>query len=206
MVEMAIFGAIALAALGFLIRTGMQMNFDQEIRMAAFRRAMAAARADNRSDQDSMGTVVHYVSDRRMPDPSDGLMSMPRVRTESSAYVEWGGKMTFANKPAANLDGTSVGGLGVHTQPRVIIRTNDREFRELYLEDFPNPLEQGTRVVRLGVSREGLTNNTVNSTATGSNTGSRVNPITQTHSETRLNTLAGDVAASDIGTNATVTW
>src|SRR3989338_5082023 len=79
LVELAVFGSILLAALGFLLRVGMKMNYDQEIRMATFRRALAAAHADNGTDQDAMAVLYYYMSDRQMPDPGDGMMSLPRA-------------------------------------------------------------------------------------------------------------------------------
>src|SRR3989338_1385595 len=104
LLELAIFGMVALASLGFLIRVGMQMNYDQEIRMAAFRRALAAAAAYNGTTQDAIAATYHYASDRQMPNPSDGLISLPRSRTEASAFVEWGDRLTFARQDYAGGD------------------------------------------------------------------------------------------------------
>jgi hypothetical protein len=113
--ELAVFGGLALGALTVLIGAGMMANYKQEIRMATFRRALAAAAADNGTDQDAMGVAFHYMSDRQMPDPQDGFMSLPRVRTEASAFVEWGDRLSFA---AASR---------YRTQPRIIVRLNNVE-------------------------------------------------------------------------------
>lgn len=94
--ELAIFGMVALAALGFLLRVGMTMNYAQEVRMGAFRRCLAAAYEDDHTFNDAVGTTVHYVLNRRMPNPTDGFMTMPRTRTEASCFAEVGDRLTFA--------------------------------------------------------------------------------------------------------------
>ena len=115
LLELAIFGMVAIAALGFLIRVGMQMNYDQEIRMAAFRRALAAAAADNGTNQDALAVTYYYASDRQMPNPTDGLMTLPRTRTEASAFVEWGQRLTFAHQDYERGDET----IGQATQQKI---------------------------------------------------------------------------------------
>jgi hypothetical protein len=135
MVEMAVFGAIALAALGFLIRVGLRMNYEQEIRMAAFRRALHAAHSDDARHgtpgQDAVGVLYHYIAHRQLPDVEDGFAAMPRVRTEADAFVIWGDNLTFAHSDddPATLEGRN-------TQERIVVRSDDSVI-DLRAEDFP---------------------------------------------------------------------
>ncbi len=130
-------GVVCLAALGFLIRIGMKANYDQEIRMAAFRRALKAAEVDNGTDQDSLGTLYHYIAARQMPDPNDGFLTLPRGRTEASAFVEWGDRLTMAYGDGDPAIDTSKGRL---TQERILVNNNGNE-QEFRSEDFQ---ESGT--------------------------------------------------------------
>ncbi len=47
LVELAIFGSVMLGALAFLVRVGMTWNFQQEVRIASFRRALATSHNDD---------------------------------------------------------------------------------------------------------------------------------------------------------------
>ena len=207
LIELAVFGGIAIAALGFLIRVGMMMNYNQEVRMAAYRRALAAAGADNGTDQDAMGATYHLIVNRQMPDPSDGFMSMQRMRTEASAFVMWGDRLASAFK----LDGNET--LGYKTQPMVIIRSDNiiatdtnpnTELQPLRQEDF-NPVGNST-------SDQGVVTDstTVNTTTSGSlaqtPTGSSMSSGMSTTSTSTLNTKAGgSISSTDAGTS-TVNW
>ena len=201
LLELAIFGMVALVALGFLVRLGMQMNFDQETRMGAFRRALAAARADDGTPQDAMAVGYYYVSDRQMPNPSDGFQSLPRNRSEASAFVEVGNRLTFAfedhNNPNA-LDGRK-------TQPRFVVRVNgaEKSFRQ---NDFADPSAGALPGL---VSLSGITTKsqvTNSSCATlgqnqsgsslNSGTSTCLNPGTSTSSTTWVNTKSGEVPVS----------
>jgi len=130
LLELAIFGMIAMAALGLLVRIGLQANFDQEVRMGAFRRALAAAAADDArspmgTTQDAMSVSYYYMLDRQMPNPSEGFVGLSRNRTHASAFVERGPWLTFAyeepDSPTADRDA------GRRTHPRVIVRLNETE-------------------------------------------------------------------------------
>lgn len=190
LLELAIFGMVAIAALGFLIRVGMQMNYDQEIRMAAFRRALAAAAADNGTVQDAIAVTYHYASDRQMPNPGEGLMTLPRSRTEASAFVEWGDRLTFAHQDYEGGDKEA----GRATHQKVIVRSNGAEqtFRQ---SDFPE------RVYDLwgGTSYKGLI---TKSETTNSSSGG----FTQTDAGTSLSTATGTTSTTwvNTGDDATV--
>lgn len=135
LLELAVFGGLTLAALGLLIRIGMQANFDQEIRMGAFRRALAAAAADDHrgpqgDTQDAMSVSYYYMLDRQTPNPSDGFLSLNRARSHASAFVERGRWLTFGYEAPGDPEA------GQRTHPRVLVRLNDQEqrFRD---NDFP---------------------------------------------------------------------
>lgn len=206
LVELAVFGAIALAALGFLIRVGMRMNYDQEIRMAAFRRSLAAARADNGTWQDALGTLFHQIADRQMPNPSDGFLTLPRTRTEASGFAEWGDRLTFAY----DID---EGDRGRLTQPLYVVRSNNTEQR-FRADDFPRDIN--FRIGRIGVyidafesiTREASTKNRSNATITQNNTSSGVASNTRTTSSTTVNTRPGvdGRVPSSVSSGTSVSW
>ena len=194
LLEMAIFGMAALAALGFLVRVGMKMNYDQEIRMAAFRRALAAAGADNGTTQDAMAVAYHYTLTRQMPNPSDGFMSLPRSRTEASAFVVWGDRLTFAYE-TDDLNSDA----GRETQPLVVVRLNDtvEEHRQ---NDFELPAGGPGQALQ-GVLTESETWNTAEGTITQTESTSTLdNNNTNTVTLTKINTRAGDDYISSIQT------
>src|SRR3989338_10090923 len=91
--------------------------------MAAFRRALAAAAADNGTTQDALAVTYHYASDRQMPNPTDGLMTLPRTRTEASAFVEWGQRLTFAHEDTSGANEDT----GRATSQKIIVRSNGAE-------------------------------------------------------------------------------
>ena len=193
LLELAIFGMVAIAALGFLIRVGMQMNYDQEIRMAAFRRALAAAAADNGTTQDAIAVTYHYASDRQMPNPTDGLLSLPRSRSEASAFVEWGDRLTFAHQDHEGDDENA----GQATQQKIIIRSNGNEtvFRQ---KDLPTPGCDPSDVGCLFITgtdmrliKKSETRNGSSGGAGQTNTGSWASTPTTTTSTTWVNTKGG---------------
>lgn len=197
--EFGIMAGIVLAALAFLVRVGMKMNYDQEIRMASFRRAMAAAQADNGTDRDAMGTTVHYISHRRMPNPSDGFRLMPRNRTEASAFVEWGDRLSFAFEHRGNP-------LGYQTQPKIVVRSDGTE-QEYRLSDWARPAE-GTGITAVsgvvgGSAGGGVTasySNTGGGTITQTQAGSSLSSSTSTSGTTSLNAIDGpDSISSSVG-------
>lgn len=79
-----------------------------------------------------MAVTHHAIADRQMPNPTDGFMSLPRSRTEASAFVEWGNRLTFAYEDPSSPNAPG----GRQTQPRTVIRLNGAE--ESYRQnDFP---------------------------------------------------------------------
>ncbi|MBI3009582.1 MAG: hypothetical protein HYY57_01170 [Candidatus Omnitrophica bacterium] len=111
LLETAIFGMVALAAIGFMLRVGLMGNYAQEVRMGSFRRCLSAAFQDDNTFDDAVGTIGHYVLNRRLPNPTDRFMLMPRARTEASCFATVGTRLTFANMDGAGF------GIG---QPQVI--------------------------------------------------------------------------------------
>ncbi len=200
LLELAVFGSIAIAALGFLIRVGMTMNYNQEVRMAAFRRALAAAAADNGTDQDAMGTTYHMAVNRQMPDPNDGYMSMQRMRTEASAFVMWGDRLTFAFK-RPDSDTT---GLGYKTQPDVIVRSDNVELAPFRQQDFPDDI--GGVVAYHGVVTDSTTVNTSSGTIAQTGSATSLGTTTTATATTTLNTKNSDSIASSDSSTSAVSW
>ena len=186
--ELGIMAGIVLVALAFLVRVGMKMNYDQEIRMAAFRRAMAAAQADNTTDRDAMGTTFHYISHRQMPNPSDGFRLMPRNRTEASAFVEWGDRLSFAFEHRGNP-------LGYQTQPKIVVRSDNTE-QQYRLSDWARPPE-GTDITAVA----GVVGNAAGGNVTASLTNTSTGRIQQTQAGSSLAVSSTSTSAST-GLNA----
>lgn len=194
LLELATLGIVAIAALGFLIRVGMQANFDQEVRMGAFRRALAAADAANHRNatpSDALAVGYYYVLDRQMPDPADGFMGMSRNRSQASAFVEWGDHLTFAYEPSnIRKDGDTYqfAPQGRKTQPLFIVRQNEkvRQFRQI---DFSNKeIRDGEGVGDSRGFAQGYTmKNTVNGTVTQGPGAGGANTTTTTTTKTTLN-------------------
>ncbi len=204
LVELAVFGTIALAALGFLIRIGMQMNYDQEIRMAAFRKGLAAAAADNGTDEDSLGTLYHYIANRQMPNPTDGFMTMPRSRTEASGFVEWGDRLTYAYD-------INSGDAGRKTQTKYVVRSDDTErtFRGSdFAQDIPTIPGVVVNPAFTSITRDSTTTNTSGGSITQGGASTSLTSGTHTTSTTVINTKApgGDTVASNLASGSNVTW
>ncbi len=186
MVELAIFGAVGIAALAFLINVGMRLNYDQEIRMAAFRQALAAAHADNGTDQDAPGTVFHYILQRQAPNPGDGMMLLPRMRTEASAFVEWGDRFTFAFERSdfAHED------IGYKTQPLIVVRSDGQQV-SYHQDDQLHDIVMGplTFEAAQGIVNKSITTADVSGTITQTGAGSQLTSGGQTCTTTTLNTF-----------------
>lgn len=214
LLELAVFGAITLAAIGFLIRVGLRMNYDQEVRMAAFRRAMAAAGSDNGTAQDAMGTLFHYATSRQMPNPGDGYVSLPRERSEASAFVEWGDRLSYAfddsNIVSTVFAGPADPSMGLKTQPMIVVRQdgNEKVFRQ---DDFPDDesLPAGTAELGIGAFHGVVTKSTMVNTVTGAaitqtDGTSALDPgSTSTTSTTWVNTKGGAVPVTGNTSNNT---
>ncbi len=201
--ELAVFGAVALAALGFLIRIGMKMNYDQDIRMAAFRKGLAAARADNGTNQDSLGVVYHYIANRQMPNPTDGFMTLPRTRTEATAFVEWGDRFTMAYR--APIPGSLENGR--KTTTRYVVRSDgvEQTFRG---SDFPYDYVFAGRAVDSfeGIVREFSTTNTTSGGINYDPGGTSAGSTTTTCATSTVNTNAGDTVGSCLTASTGVSW
>jgi hypothetical protein len=94
LIELAVFGMIALMALGFMIRIGLRINYNQEAKMAAFRKAESLSYGQ----PNARAVDVYQGSARQIPDPADEYMAISRERAGGGAYAEWSPKLTYANK------------------------------------------------------------------------------------------------------------
>lgn len=205
LVELAIFGAVMLGALSFLIRVGMAWNFEQDIRMSSFRRALAAGAADNAASgdfrggyEDAVATTFHQIANRQLPNPRDATMSLPRMRTEASAFVEWGNRLTFANITDANEDNVADGGIGRETQQKIIVRSDGEEI-VLRQEDVPASMDSTkgnatkSKIPNPAIIRESTTDNiTVEARAWQKGGASHIRSQTITTTESVVNTTAED--------------
>ncbi len=207
LLELAVFGTIALAALGFLIRVGLKMNYDQEVRMMAFRRALAAASADNGTDQDAMGVTMHYVTHRQMPDATNGYFNAGRERSEASAFVEWGERLTFAHEIDTNGDGYADSPFGSKTQPLTIVRSDDQE-GEFRQDEFPDDEFNGQefKIATRGVVKTARVLNDTQSTIAQNPAGSTANGSVTTNATTEVQTKSGGSVSSTLGSGTFVNW
>lgn len=140
LLELAIFGTLALLALGFLIRIGLLVNYRQEIQMNTFRRALAAADADAKAGNPTVQVDYLHLRDRLVPDPSTfGIM--PRAQAQGSSSVLWGNQglpgamITPLGQPAT---GAGPAGIPRTEQPKTIVRLNEKT-DEYRFEDFIDP-------------------------------------------------------------------
>jgi hypothetical protein len=85
LVEVAVFGAFLLMVLGFLLNAGMSYNYQQEVKMEAYRRAMQMAAQSSTPK----GQVVQVVKDVHFPDPSDMFALGSREAIQSAGSVFW---------------------------------------------------------------------------------------------------------------------
>lgn len=120
--EFSILGSVALLALALLIQLGLRMNFQQEIQQDAFRRALALAHSEGKTE--SQATQYNYFRNRRIPNPSEGFGITPRVMTQGNATVTWGEWLTYLDDDR-------------DSQPRVVVNLDDRSVPEFRAGDFP---------------------------------------------------------------------
>ncbi len=90
MIEVAVMGSLALAALSLLIHMGLRMNYQQQIEQETFRQALGTAK----NGDPVQAVVVYQFRNRIMPDPSFGLPIRPRIQTQASAAVTWHPRLT----------------------------------------------------------------------------------------------------------------
>lgn len=134
MIELAIFGSLALLALAFLIQIGLRQNFQQEIEQTAFRRALRVAHSENKEivgslgwntiEEESQAISYNYFRNRRLPNPSDGFAVAPRSLTQGSGTVTWGEWLTYLTDDR-------------DSQPRIIVNLDDQQALDARSEDFP---------------------------------------------------------------------
>ena len=116
LLELAIFGSLALLAMAFMLQIGLRMNFQQEIEQQTFRSAMReASNRDKRNRKPPQ--VVSYLQyrDRQTADPGQGFAIMPRFSTQGQSTVSWGKFLTFLtrdDKESKPLTVVSVNGQG----------------------------------------------------------------------------------------------
>lgn len=142
LIEMALIGTIAVAALGFLIQIGLGLNYEQENDQNAFRRALLMAKCEGDEQEpsnwcntrvppgvsfsdESQATTMLRMRDRKLPNPSIGFGLVPSTLTMGSATATWGERLTFLD------DSTD-------SQPRVVVRVNDFPDMLYRSGDFPH--------------------------------------------------------------------
>lgn len=70
LVELAVFGSLLLFLIGYLVSSALQYDHRQQVKMEAFRRALASA-AGTTDPNGPISTSHVVIQDRRIPDPSD---------------------------------------------------------------------------------------------------------------------------------------
>lgn len=116
LVELAAFGSILLLCLSMLIQYGMRANYQQNLQMQAFRKALRAAYYKSGP---AAGTSITMVHDKAIPDPRDHWGIAERRPVTASASATWDSHIQanyiedFASDPSPN------------DLPRTIIEIND---------------------------------------------------------------------------------
>jgi|GEM_PF-4891372 len=116
LIELAFFGSILLLCLSMLLRYGMQANYQQNIQMQAFRKAMKAAYYKSGPAANISLTMV---KDKSIPDPQDPWGFGERFPMGAGASVAWDSNIQalyiddFSESPARS------------DLPRQIIEIND---------------------------------------------------------------------------------
>lgn len=86
LVELATFGAVLLFCLAMLLQYGMQANYQQNLQMQAFRKALKAAYYKSGPGSSISLSVTH---DKAIPDPRDPWGFTERRPISASASVTW---------------------------------------------------------------------------------------------------------------------
>jgi len=103
LIELATLGTILIFCLGILINYGLQANYQQEVFMSTFRRAMGLAYNQTSNELGPSGTVVlTALDDRRMisPDNAYGLASRSQFSRRESAT--WSDNLTLSYLDSAS--------------------------------------------------------------------------------------------------------
>lgn len=86
LVELASFGAVLLFCLGILIQYGMRANYQQDLQMQAFRKAMKIAYYKHGP---GAAASLSIIEDKAIPDPRDPWGFAGRQTVSASASVSW---------------------------------------------------------------------------------------------------------------------
>jgi hypothetical protein len=116
LIELAFFGTILMLCLAMLLRYGMQANYQQNLQMQAFRKAMKAAYYKTGP---ASNITLAMVKDKSIPDPQDPWGFAERFSTGAGASVAWD-----TNMQALYIDGFSESPQNKDL-PRQIIEIND---------------------------------------------------------------------------------
>ncbi len=92
LIELAIFGAIVITVLGFMLNYGLNADYNQYAMMKAQRRALAAAAtlvkdSDPQADARMRNGAVSIIEDRHMPDPTTPMGTGSTTPVSASANV-----------------------------------------------------------------------------------------------------------------------
>lgn len=87
LVELAIFGAFVIMLLGTLINYGLNYDYQQQARMAAFREGLRSAGADLHNLDAPVSRSQLLIQDRHIPNPADPFGVGPVVPATSQAGV-----------------------------------------------------------------------------------------------------------------------
>jgi len=99
LVEIAVFGSLLLLLLGFLLDYGLQYNYQQEVKMEAFRRALRMA---GESDLAKSQEIV-LVKDLHIPDPGDRFALGQRAPFRGASSIFWSNKTSEENLTTPEL-------------------------------------------------------------------------------------------------------
>jgi hypothetical protein len=100
--ELSVFGALLLMVFGFLLRYGMQYNYQQQVKMEAFRRALEIA---YESDASKSHEVV-LVKDVHVPNPQDMFVQGDRQTIRETTSMLWSNSSRQMNYTDANSSST----------------------------------------------------------------------------------------------------
>lgn len=93
LVELSVFGSLLLLVLGVLLNYGLQYNYQQEVKMESFRRALKAAGESNLAKTQE----VMLFKDLLIPDPSDRFALGQRDTFRGSGSVFWSNKTSISD-------------------------------------------------------------------------------------------------------------
>lgn len=128
--ELAVFGSILLLVLSFLISYGMRYNYQQDLQMRSFRRALSEAYVSGRPD--ATASVV-MLEDKHIPDPRDMFGAGSIVPVQAGAEVTWGN--TLNDMPNVSVDPLAP------DLPRVEYRINGATYQYTTARYTPAPFE-----------------------------------------------------------------